>query len=204
MTSPAEPDQTALLVLDYQVGMFEEVPGAEVLFMPGTEGLPLHTAKVSQAAKAKGVLLCFVSVGFRPGYPEIGPRAGAGFQMVRSTGLLIEGSPAQIVHPALEPADDDLVVTKHRFGAFEGTHLDQALRSRGVDTIAIAGVSTRGAVLSAVRTAADRDYQIVVLSDCCADNDKESHEILLQKVFPMQADVMTSTEWLATLGGRSS
>jgi nicotinamidase-related amidase len=51
-------------------------------------------------------------------------------------------------------------------------------------------------VLSTLRQAADLDYELVVLEDGCADADPEVHRILMEKVFPRQADVMTVDDWL--------
>ena len=51
-------------------------------------------------------------------------------------------------------------------------------------------------VLSTLRQAADLDYQLVVLEDACADFDPEVHRVLLEKVFPRQADVMTVDDWI--------
>jgi len=50
-------------------------------------------------------------------------------------------------------------------------------------------------VLSTVRQAADADYRLVVLSDCCADRDPEVHRCLVEKVFPRQATIMTGEEF---------
>jgi nicotinamidase-related amidase len=54
-------------------------------------------------------------------------------------------------------------------------------------------------VLSTLRQAAALDYQLTVLSDGCADPDSEVHRVLLDKVFPRQAAVMTAIDWTATL-----
>jgi nicotinamidase-related amidase len=54
-------------------------------------------------------------------------------------------------------------------------------------------------VLSTVREAADKDYILTVLSDCCAEGDEEVQKVLLSKVIPRQADVVTAEEWIATL-----
>jgi len=94
----------------------------------------------------------------------------------------------------------DIVVRKTRVGAFSTTDLDQQLRDRGIDTLVLGGISTSGVVLSTLRDAADRDYRLLVLADLCADGDPEVHRVLLEKVFPRQADVVTSeqlTELLA-------
>ncbi|HEY3858038.1 MAG TPA: isochorismatase family protein, partial [Gammaproteobacteria bacterium] len=96
---------------------------------------------------------------------------------------------------------EEAVVTKHRVGAFFGTDLDMLLRAKDVDTLVLAGISTSGVVLSTLRHAADADYRLVVLGDCCSDPDAEVHACLLDKVFPRQATVTDSKDFLAVLGG---
>ena len=54
------------------------------------------------------------------------------------------------------------------------------------------GIATSGVVLSTVRWAADLDYSLVVVEDCCADSDEEVHRVLMQKVFPRQARVIAA------------
>jgi nicotinamidase-related amidase len=44
-------------------------------------------------------------------------------------------------------------------------------------------------VLSTVRDAADRDYRLFVLAECCLD-EPSVHDTLIEKVFPRQADVI--------------
>ena len=85
-------------------------------------------------------------------------------------------------------------------GAFSTTDLDQQLRERGVDTLLLAGLSTSGVVLSTVRDAHDRDYQVFVLSDLTGDPDPEVHEFLTGRIFPRQARVITTAD-LGTLLG---
>ena len=55
-------------------------------------------------------------------------------------------------------------------------------------------------VLSTLRQAADLDFRLVVLADACADGDPEVHRVLTEKVFPRQAQVTTTDDWVATLG----
>jgi nicotinamidase-related amidase len=109
-------------------------------------------------------------------------------------------SPATAVHERVAPQDGDIVVRKVRVGAFSTTDLDAQLRARGIDTLLLAGVSTSGVVLSTIRDAADKDYRVVVLADLCADLDPQVHATLTEKVFPRQADVVTSAELAGLLG----
>ncbi len=49
-------------------------------------------------------------------------------------------------------------------------------------------------MLSAVRDGHDRDYRLIVLADLCADREDEVHTFLIERIFPRQAEVMTSAE----------
>jgi nicotinamidase-related amidase len=91
------------------------------------------------------------------------------------------------------------VVSKYRISAFAGSNLEVILRAQQIDTLVVSGISTSGVVLSTVREAADKDYSIMVLSDACLDADSEVHRVLMEKVFPRQADVQTVDTWIGTL-----
>ena len=75
-----------------------------------------------------------------------------------------------------------------------GTALDLILRANARDTLIILGYATSGVVLSTVRFATDLDYRLVVVEDCCADQDPDVHDFLTQRIFPRQAEVVTSED----------
>ncbi len=77
-----------------------------------------------------------------------------------------------------------------------GSDLEVILRAKNIRHLVLAGISTSGVVLSTVREAADKDYQLTVLSDLCADFDEQVHSLLLEKIFPRQAAVITSRQWM--------
>ena len=103
-------------------------------------------------------------------------------------------SPATAVHESVAPEPGDIVVRKTRVGAFSTTDLDDQLKAHEVQTLVLAGISTSGVVLSTVRDAADRDYQVFVLTDASADPQPGVHEFLTEKIFPRQARVITTAE----------
>jgi nicotinamidase-related amidase len=76
-------------------------------------------------------------------------------------------------------------------------------RGRQQDTrrvsLVLAGIATSGVVLSTLRQAADLDYRLTVLADGCLDADPEVHRVLLEKVFPRQAEVVGIADWTASL-----
>jgi nicotinamidase-related amidase len=142
----------------------------------------------------------FVRVAFRPGYPEAAD-SNSTFRAVRASGdpSYTEAHPATPIHASLSPADGEPVIVKRRVSAFSGSDLDVLLRAAGAGTLVLAGIATSGVVLSTLRQAADLDYRLVVLSDACADRDPEVHRVLLEKVFPRQALVTETDEWIQSL-----
>ncbi len=110
-----------------------------------------------------------------------------------------ERTPEREIHPGVTPKSGELVLTKRRTGPFSTTNLDEVLKKQGVDTLVLMGIATSGCVLTTVRCAADMDYKLVVLSDCCADRDDEVQRVLMEKVFPRQAIVVTSQQFLQAL-----
>jgi nicotinamidase-related amidase len=63
------------------------------------------------------------------------------------------------------------------------------------------GIATQGCILTTVRCAADMDYKLIVVSDCCANPPSEEvHRVLMEKVFPAQASVVKAQELLGVMG----
>ncbi len=179
---------TALLVMDIQPAIIDNAQDKDA-FLARTE-------KAIATARSKGVRVIFVVVGFREGYPE------APIATNKVFGHLRERNPSVMVHPQplIEIQEHDIVVVKKRVSAFAGSDLDIILRAQQITDIVVTGIMTSGVVLSTVREAADKDYNITVLSDLCADPKPDVHQILMEKVFPWQAEVTTSEEWMASIG----
>ncbi len=70
------------------------------------------------------------------------------------------------------------------------------LKAQNISHLVLTGIASSGIVLSTVREAADKDYQLTVVSDGCADFDTEIHNFLMDKIFPKQAEVVTIEAWL--------
>jgi nicotinamidase-related amidase len=59
------------------------------------------------------------------------------------------------------------------------------------------GISTSGITLSTLRRASDLDFRCIVLKDACFDADPEVHRVLTEKIFPIQARVLTVDAFIA-------
>lgn len=174
-----DPKHTAVVVLDYQVGV--------VAMLRDGESLLARAASVLDGARGARVPVIYVVVEFRPGHPEIHPRNVALAARIKDGGRLVTGSPETRIAPALAPLERDLVVVKRRMGAFSGTELDPLLRAMDVTSLIVFGIATSGAVLTTVRQAFDLDYSLCVVADCCADFDPDLHATLMDKVIGRQA-----------------
>jgi nicotinamidase-related amidase len=199
MTAPApatlsiDAAHSAMVSLDLQAGI--------VSVYVKDESFVRRAARTLHAARMAGLPVVHVKVGFRPLVPEANPR-----NMFLSA---IKASPTHqqffqgasgAIHPDLGVEEGDLIVTKSRVSAFTGTDLEMLLRARDVTTLVLFGIATSGVVLATVLEAADRDYRLIVLSDCCADLDPDLHDTLVDKVLPRQAIVVSADHFTRAIG----
>jgi len=188
-----DPPHTALLAMDCQTGIVSVYAKLQDDFI-------MRASSVLRAARASGMLVVQVQVGFRPGLPEMSSRnklLGA-IKSSKPHQEFFQGSSGAI-HPTLGPEPDDIILTKHRVSAFVGTDLEMLLRANEIETIVLFGIATSGVVLSTLLQASDADYRLVVIADCCADRDMELHTALLERLFPTRAEVLTAEDFVRML-----
>ncbi|WP_393059683.1 cysteine hydrolase family protein [Streptomyces sp. LN549] len=189
-TAPAlDPARTALLVMDYQPAILAHLPEGW-----DYEALLARVEGAISDIRAKGGTIAYVRVGFTEADWDAIPATNKSFAPLAQHRLMHHEDPATAIHERLAPQDGDIIVRKIRFGGMSTTDLDEQLREREITTLVISGFSTSGVVLSTVIDAADRDYQLYVLSDGVADPDIEVHNILLHRVFPTQANIIDTAE----------
>jgi nicotinamidase-related amidase len=190
MTITLDRERTAVLIMDYQNDIL-------LRFTQIDDATLQRAAAVLAAARAAGVPVIYVTIAFRPGYPEV-PDASV-FSMVKGSGMLVEGTEGADIHPAVAPQPGDLIVLKKRVGAQSGSDLQQVLSAKRRSHLVLFGVATSGVVLSTIRWASDADYTMNVVSDCCVDRDPEVHRVLIEKVFDRMAPALTAAECIAAL-----
>jgi ureidoacrylate peracid hydrolase len=82
----------------------------------------------------------------------------------------------------VEPAEGELVFTKHRYSAFMDTELNAYLRAQGVQNLILSGITSNVCVESTARDAYMMDYHVVFLSDASATYEAEAHEATLANI----------------------
>jgi nicotinamidase-related amidase len=191
-TTRIDPRHAALLLMDFQAGIVDMFPDADALIG--------RAAAARRRADEAGMQVGYVRVAFTAEARRTVPDRNKSFAAIATTDRLVDGAPDAEIDARLRPAPHDIVVTKTRVGAFSTTDLAAQLAARGIDTLILAGIATSGVVLSTVREAADRDYRLYVLADCCADRDADVHAMLTERIFVRQAEVIDSSDLDRLLG----
>lgn len=185
-------DRTSIIIMHYQHDIFEGYQ-EEV-----QKGLITRAGIVLAEARDLAMLIVHIVARFREGFPEVSLH-NQFLRDLKERPRLQEGTPGAEIFSGVAPKPGEVVIASRRVGAFLGTDLAIILRANNIDALVLMGVSTSGCLLSTVRYAADMDYQILVLSDCCADRDDEVQRVLTEKIFPRQTTVVTSGEFIQAL-----
>jgi nicotinamidase-related amidase len=91
----------------------------------------------------------------------------------------------------------DILITKRHWGAFAGTDLEQQLKTRGIDTVVLTGISTNAGVESTARQGTGLGFAFVLVEDACSSQNAEHHRFAFENIFPRLTRVRTTGEILA-------
>ena len=108
----------------------------------------------------------------------------------------------------MTPKDGDVVVKgKKGLDAFPGTTLEEELKARGIETVALAGFLTNCCVESTMRTAYEKGFNVITLTDCVATTSEEGqkeggdhrhlrHVLVADDVGRVQGEAGVASTWL--------
>lgn len=221
-TVTLDPAHTAVLVIDMQNdfgspgGMFDRAG----IPIAGIQSASKHTAHFLRPARAAGLKIIYIKMGFHSDLSNLGPanapnrtrhgNLGVGETVTNAEGktwriLVRDGWGTEVVDE-LRPAPGDLHVWKHRFSGFFETDLDAILKAAGVTHLIVTGCTTSICVDSTVRDAFFRDYHCVLLSDCmaepiAADAPRSNHDATLLSMEVLFAWIATSGDVAMALSG---
>lgn len=118
------------------------------------------------------------------------------FPEMKAKGIhtVIKGTPGCQIVPELVVAPTETVLVKKRYSAFFGTELDRQLALLKPGCIILAGINTHACIRTTAIDAYQRDWPVVLASDCVGSYDREHHEISLKYLKDKIASVMTNTE----------
>jgi len=205
---PAE--QTALLVIDLQVGYLPEAtpphatpadiaewrrwaPFRERLrttVLPSTQRLLAHFR-----AAGREVIFARIACLTKDGRDRSLSQARPGFNNLL---LPLHAADSQIL-PEVAPLPEEIVVTKTTDSALTGTNLRLLLTNLGIRHVVVCGIFTDQCVASTVRSLADESFNVIVVDDACAAATDELHRAELTIINNIYCQVLTTDETLSAL-----
>ncbi|WP_374632408.1 cysteine hydrolase family protein [Ferrovibrio sp.] len=90
----------------------------------------------------------------------------------------------------VEPLENETVIAKHCFSAFQGTDLEQQLRERSIRTVVFTGVQTNICVETSLRDGFCRGFNVVLAEDCVASHTKPLHDATVANTRFLFGDVL--------------
>jgi nicotinamidase-related amidase len=201
-----DPSRTAVVLIEYQNDFTSEggaLHGAVAESMTAT-GMMSNTKAVVDAARAAGVTVIHAPISFAKGYGEINNSPYGILKGVVDSNAFVKGTWGAEIVAELAPGPDDIVVEgKRGLDTFASTNLDFILRSKGIEHVALGGFLTNCCVESTMRSAYERGYDVVTLTDCVAATSGPEHENAITYDYPMFSKPMRSGEFIGVLRGES-
>jgi len=196
------PKRTAMVCIEFQNEfttpggkLHEAVKGV----MESTDMLAKTAATVAALRSAGGVVM-HVPIMFKADASDnpnkkLGILAGCA-----NDSLFTEGTWNSEFCEQMKPLADDIVIKgKKGLDAFPNTTLEAELVARGIETVVLCGLLTNCCVESTMRTACEKGFNVVTLTDCCATTSAEGHAAATGGTFGMFSTPMTAADFEAKL-----
>ncbi|MDB5817194.1 MAG: isochorismatase [Rhizobacter sp.] len=204
------PQHTALLVVDVQNDFGDKagVMGGFGLDLSSVDAAVDRMQALLDAAHQAGVTVFLVrlqTTASRDSQAANLRRARMGRTVSESGRVCREGRWGAEFY-RIEPKAGDIEVSKWRYSAFGGTGLELQLRSRGIDTLLVCGLTTECCVETTARDAFALDYHVFVPSDACTAYDPQMHRYSLQSMatnFAIIVDTATVVSAWAGAGAKA-
>jgi len=161
---------TALIIIDVINDL--EFPGGEKV-LPWAEKMADRLLPATEAARKAGIPVIYTNDNFGKWHSSW----DAVFDHATRA-----GARGRDVARRLKPAKDDYFILKPKHSAFYATSLEPLLQSLGIRRVVMAGIATNLCVLFSAHDAHMREYETLVLSDCCAAESDNDHNIALDQL----------------------
>jgi len=147
------------------------------------------------------MLMISTPILFMPDYSELIEPVGI-LKTIKEVGAFKSGSPgSETINELLQFGERIIEVPgKRGLNAFSNTKLDDILHEQEITTIVLAGVVTSICIDSTGRSAFERGYKVLILSDCTSGRTLFEQEYYCNNVFPLYAEVIDHVQLLHRLG----
>jgi len=195
-------ESTALILIGYQNDYFAKdgvLRGVIEESLTTNHVLENTLAMLEMAVDSEATIITTPIV-FSPDYRELDNPVGI-LKVCKDVGAFLTYTPGSATIPEFDKFADRMleIPGKRGLNAFSNTSLDSALEKNGINDVIIAGVVTSVCIDSTARSAADKGFNVTVLSDCTAGRTNFEQEFYCSDIFPIFATVKKSTELFDSL-----
>jgi len=199
-----DPKTTALVLIEFQNDFTSEggtLHGAVKGVMESNRMLS-NTVKAVKQARELGATIVYMPISFTDDYHELTGNPYGILKGVVDSKSFRKGTWGAEIVDVLKPQPEDIIVEgKRGLCGFASTNLDFILRSRGIQTVALAGFLTNVCVESTMRTAYEKGYDVITLVDCTAATSAEEQRFAVEKNYPMFSRPLKHDDFVEELGG---
>ena len=196
------PKTTAIVLIEYQ----NDFTTSGGVFHDGVKGVMqssnmlANTVELVNKSREAGVTIMHAPITFAEGYGELTAHPYGILKGVVDNKAFRKGSWGAEIVDVLNPHPEDIIVEgKRGLDAFPSTNLDFILRSKGIQTVVLAGFLTNCCVESTMRSAYERGFEVITLTDCTATVSEAAQQAALSHDFGMFSHPMTHAEFMQTL-----
>ena len=187
----------ALILVDFVEAYFDK----ESPLYAGVDDALSSALRIRDQARAANIPVLYSKVVYQEG----GADGGVFYRKVPALEVFVAGNPLGAWTAGLEPADDELVITKQYPSAFFGTLLAATLTASDIDTLIITGLTTSGCIRATCVDAMSYGFAPMVVADACGDRHDAPHDANLFDMNAKYADVVDEAAvivYLNELAGR--
>ena len=185
----------ALILVDFVEAYFDK----DSPLYAGVDAALQSALRVREAARAAGIPVFYTNVVYQEG----GADGGVFYRKVPALEVFVKGSRLGEWPAGLEPADDEVVLSKQYPSAFFGTPLAEQLTALGVDTLIITGLTTSGCIRATCVDTMSHGFVPIVVADACGDRHQAPHDANLFDMNAKYADVVDEASVIDHLEGLS-
>jgi ureidoacrylate peracid hydrolase len=169
--------QSLLLLVDLQHAFCDQdgSMAAQGRDIAALSAAAIECQRLAELAHAHNVPVIWTRMMLQADYSDGGTLLKIRPNLVKA-GALKAGTPDVALSRIVSPADSDIIIDKPRYSSLYATALEAHLRARGISRIVVAGVTTSMCVETTVRDLSQRDFDVVVAADACADFSTERHQ----------------------------
>lgn len=132
---------------------------------------------------------------------EFEPDLGDAFLEMRKKDIrvTVRGTAGAEIHAELRRHETDQVIVEKRHSAFFRTHPETILERHGIDELTLAGINTHACIRMTAIDAYQRDFEVVIASDCVGSYDKRHEEMSLEYLDGKIAEVKSNSEIMSAI-----